>query len=338
MKTQSNLTDQKKSGFAGLLGKVKSFREATVMLTIIGFSVIISLLAPNFFTANNLRTTAIGMSADGIIAIGMTIALVLGGFDLSVGSIMGASSVIAGGLYLAGVNIWVGCLISIIICVGLGTFNGLLIGKVGINPFITTLGMMQMARGIAYVVTTGSPQSLASVPKSFSFIGQQNVLGIPFIVLVFAVLAIVGDLLMRNSSPFRKVFYIGSNEKAAALSGINVSKIKIGVFMLTSFLASISGMLTLSRFGVATPTAGVGTEMRVISAAVIGGASLSGGEGTILGAVLGTILLNLINNALVLLKVSVYWQQLISGLILLTAVTIDHISHNRKRKLAAASK
>jgi len=323
------------SAFIRAFNKVKGFREATIMMTIVMFSVIISLLAPNFFTANNIRTTAIGMSADGIIAIGMTVALVSGGFDLSVGSVMGASSVIAGGLYLAGVNIWVGCLIAVVFSVALGLFNGLLIGKVGINPFIVTLGMMQMARGIAYVVTTGSPQSLASVPESFSFIGQQNVGGIPFIVLVFILLAVAGDILMRKSTPFRKVFYIGSNEKAASLSGINVSKTKIGVYVLTALLASISGLLTLSRFGVATPTAGTGTELRVISAAVIGGASLSGGEGTILGAVLGIILLNLINNALVLLKVSVYWQQLISGLILVAAVTIDHLSHRKKQRVVA---
>ena len=116
---------------------------------------------------------------------------------------------------------------------------------------------------------------------------------------------------------------------AAVLSGINVSKVKIGVYMLTALLASIAGLLTLSRFGVATPTAGEGTELRVISAAVIGGSSLSGGEGTIFGTVLGVILLNIINCALVLLKVSVYWQALISGLILITAVTIDHISHQK---------
>jgi ribose transport system permease protein len=316
--------------FGNVFRRIKSFREATILLTIIIFSAVLSFIAPNFFTMDNLRTTAIGMSADGIIAIGMTVALVSGGFDLSVGSIMGVSSVIAGVLYLAGVNIWIGCLISVIIGLLFGLFDGLLIGKVGINPFITTLGMMGIARGVAYVVTTGSPQSLASVPETFSFLGRGNVFGLPIIVLVFIVLAVAGDFLMRKSSPFRKVFYIGSNEKAAVLSGINVCKVKIGVYMLTAFLSSIAGLLTLSRFGVATPTAGEGTELRVISAAVIGGASLSGGEGTILGAVLGIILLNLINNALVLLKVSVYWQALISGFILIAAVTIDHMSHRKK--------
>lgn len=319
------------TGIKTFFAKIKSFREATILLTIIMFSVIISLLAPNFLTVDNLKTTAIGMSADGIIAIGMTVALVSGGFDLSVGSMLGVSSVIAGVAYLAGIDIWLGCLMAVGVCLLFGLFDGLLIGKVGINPFIITLGMMQMARGVAYVATTGSPQSLASVPEAFSFLGQKDVLGLPFIVLIFIILAVVGDVLMRKSSPFRKVFYIGSNEKAATLSGINVSKTKIGVYMLTAFLASISGLLTLSRFGVATPTAGQGTEMRVISAAVIGGASLSGGQGTILGAVLGTVLLNLINNALVLLKVSVYWQQLISGLILILAVTIDHVSHLKKK-------
>ncbi len=317
--------------FKKIINVMKSFREATVLTIIVTFSFVLSFLAPNFFTFDNLRTTAIGMSADGIIAIGMTVALVSGGFDLSVGSVLGFSSVVAGALYLAGVNIWLGCLIAIIVSTLCGIVSGLFIGKVGINPFIMTLGMMGIARGAAYVATQGSPQSLASVPEAFKFLGRGNIVGIPIIVLVFTVLAAVGNYLMRNSSPLRKVFFTGSNEKAAVLSGINVSKIKIGVYTLTALLASVAGLLTLSRFGVATPTAGSGTEMRVISAAVIGGSSLNGGEGTILGTVLGVILLNLINNALVLLKVSVYWQDLISGVILITAVTIDHMSHNRRK-------
>lgn len=321
---------EKKGAFIRFMGSIKNFREATLLLTIIGFSIILAFIAPNFLTRGNIRTTAIGMAADGIIAIGMTVALISGGFDLSVGSILGLSSVVAGVLYLSGVNIWLSCIIAILVCALCGLFNGLFIGKIGINPFIVTLGMMGIARGIAYVLTTGSPQSLASVPQSFSSLGRGSVIGIPIIVIVFLILAIVGDYAMRNSSPLRMVFYTGSNEKAAILSGINTSRVKIGVFTLTAVLSSIAGLLTLSRFGVATPTAGEGTELRVISAAVIGGASLKGGEGTIFGTVLGVILLNVISNALVLLKVSVYWQSLINGIILITAVTIDHITQQRK--------
>lgn len=309
-----------------------SFREATVFITIIIFSAILTFLSPHFFTIGNIRTTAIGMSADGIMAIGMTIALVSGGFDLAVGSIFALSGVVTGMLYLAGINIWIAVLIGIIASVLCGLISGILIGKVKLNPLIVTLGMMGIARGIVYILTKSSPQSLRNMPNLFSQIGRGSVFGIPIIVIIFIVLTILADYLMRNSSILRKVFYTGSNEKAAKLSGINVEKIKIGVYMSTAFLAGIAGIITLSRFGVANPTAGVGSELRVISAAVIGGASLEGGEGTVYGAVLGVILLGIINNSLVLLGVSVYWQELISGLILILAVTIDHLSQVRKKK------
>ena len=159
-------------------------------MTIIVFSIVLSFLTPNFLTYNNFKTTAIGMSADGIIAIGMTVALVSGGFDLSVGSVLGLSSVIAGALYIAGVNIWVGCLIAIAISILCGFISGMFIGKLGINPFIITLGMMGIARGVAYVATQGSPQSLASVPEAFKFLGRGSIAGLPIIVIVFIVLEI----------------------------------------------------------------------------------------------------------------------------------------------------
>jgi ribose transport system permease protein len=214
--------------------------------------------------------------------------------------------------------------------------NGYFIGKVGLNPLITTLGMMGIARGAAYVVTQGSPISLFGVPKSFEFIGSGRMAGIPVIVIFFIIIAAIGDFLMRRSEPMRKVFYTGSNEKAALLSGINTGNVKMGVYLLTALLAACAGILSLARFTVATPTAGIGAELRVISAAVIGGASLSGGEGTILGAVLGVILLNIINNGLILMNVSVYWQDLIGGAILLVAVTVDLLTHRKKIRKAKA--
>ncbi len=315
-----------------ILNTFSNFREGTILITIIIFSGVISLLSPYFLTDGNLRTTAIGLSADGIIALGMTYALISGGFDLSVGSVLGLSGVTAGALYIAGFNIWVACLIAMIIAVACGFINGLFISKVGINPFITTLAMMGMARGAAFVATQGSPQSLSGVPESFRLLGTGNILGIPIIVIAFVILAILGQFLLLNYSPLRKLFYIGSNENAAVLSGINTSRVKIGVYVTSAVLAGVAGILTLARFGVATPLAGEGTELRVISAAIIGGTSLNGGEGSIIGTVLGVILLNIINNALVLLRVSVYWQAFIGGFILIAAVTIDQISHRRRMR------
>lgn len=312
--------------------KVTAFREATVILIIIVIGFILSLGSVHFFTIENLMSVSIGLSAEGIVTVGMTVALVSGGFDFSVGSVMALSGVTAGALYILGINIWIACAIALVVSMLFGLLNGFFIGKVGLNPFITSLAVMGIARGGSYVLTQGSPISLLGVPKSFTFIGQGKALGLPFIVIIFIVIAIMADFMMRKSEPLRKVFYTGSNEKVAILSGINTARIKIGVYIFVATLAGVAGILSMSRFAVATPAAGLGTDvsMKSISAAVIGGVSLSGGEGTILGAVLGLILLNLINNGLILLNIPVYWQDLINGVILISAVTIDHFSHKNR--------
>jgi ribose transport system permease protein len=285
---------------------------------------------------------AVGLSGDGIIAIGMTLALVSAGFDLSVGSVMGLSGVFAASLMTLGIGSWIACIAALALGGLIGLLNGYLIGRVGLNPFITTLGTMSVARGMSYAITSGTSISLTNVSQSFAFIGEGKILGISPIILIFVFFALAGDFLMRKADFVRKVFYVGSNEKAALLSGINSSKVKRGVYLLTAVLSTIAGLITLSRFGGASPSGGQGAEFRVISAAIIGGTSLNGGEGTILGTVLGIVFLNLINNGLILLNISVYWQDLVNGVILIVAVTVDHVSHasrlktpQRKRELNA---
>lgn len=307
-------------------------REVGITLIIIVVSIIITFLNPVFLSRSNLVTTAIGLSADGIIVIGMAIVLASGALDLSVGAVMGLASVTAGGLYLLGMNIWLAVGVALLLGMFCGMINGYFIGKVGLNPFITTLAAMGMARGASYILTQGSPLSIGKVPKSFEFIGGGRLFGIPSIVIIFVILAVITDFMTRRSEPLRKVFYIGGNEKAAVLSGINVPRVKMSIFIMTALFASIAGILTLSRFHVATPTTGIGAELRAISGAVIGGVSLRGGEGTVLGGVLGIILINIINNALVLLNVSVYWQDFVGGFILLLAVSIDYLSAQRRTR------
>jgi ribose transport system permease protein len=317
----------KKYTVSQLLKQFLAIREVSLLFIILSCGVLLSFLSPHFFTVANITTTAIGLSSDGIIAIGMTVVLVLGGFDLSVGSVMALTGVIAGALSLTGVNIWLAVMIALIAGMSCGLINGYFIGKVGLHPFITTLGMMSAARGASYVLTQGSPISLAGLDKSFTFLGSGNLWGIPVMVLIFLLLTLVMDFAMRRSAPMRQVFYVGSSEKAATLSGINVAIVKIEVYFLSSVLATIAGVITLSRFSVAQPNAGISAELRAIAACVIGGASLSGGVGTIFGAVLGVIMLALVNNALILLNVSVYWQDLITGIILISAVLVDFVTH-----------
>jgi ribose transport system permease protein len=321
--------EEKKS----LIKRIFAIREMSIASIILVLIILMTFFTPGFASTSNILTTLIGLSMDGIIAVGMTIVLVLGGIDLAVGSVMALSSVVAGVLVSnAGINVWLSVLIAMIASVVLGVFVGFLITKVKLNPFITTLSMMSIGRGLAYVFTKGSPISLGTITPSFDAIGQGDLFGIPNPVLILLILVLIVDYLMRNSTWFRQIYYVGSNEKAAHLSGINVNRVKMFVYVTSALLSGIAGIITLSRFGVAAPTAGTGAELRAIAGAVIGGASLTGGEGTIWGAILGIILVALVNNALVLLNVSVYWQSLVTGVVLLAAVIIDIYAHNRKKK------
>jgi len=310
------------------------FREASLLSIIVLLFVLLALTTPGFLTAENLKTTLIGLTLDGIIAVGMTLVLVAAGVDLSVGSVLALSGVLAGYLAYNGMNVWTASLIAMAVSLLAGFLNGFFISRIGLNPLIMTLGMMSAARGVAYVITEGAPVSITGLDPAFLFLGQGEILGIPMLVVILIVVAVVGDVLLRKSVYLRQVYYVGSNEKAARLSGIDVKKVKMAIYIVCALLAGFAGLLSLSRFAVATPTAGMGAELRAISACVIGGASLTGGVGTITGALLGVVLVGLVNNALVLLDVSVYWQSLVTGLVLIAAVTLDVVNNRRKQKKA----
>lgn len=208
----------------------------------------------------------------------------------------------------------------------------LLIGYMNLNAFITTLGMQQMARGIVYVLTNGGSIGLQDAPgvKAFRVIGSGSIGKFPVLFLVCLILVIIGDIFVRRSGIVRNVFFVGSNEKTAMLSGINTKLVKTMVYVLTGALSGLAGVLTASRFGTATSSTGSGVEMTVISAAVIGGVSLTGGKGTVAGAVLGVVLMSVISNILVILNVSVHWQNFITGAILILAIIFDALSNRKK--------
>lgn len=305
----SNTAEVKKqSGQPSVWKRIRSMKEFSVLVILIALIVFISIMSPAFLTVTNLRTTAIGFSCNAIIAIAMTLALVSGGFDLSVGSVLGLSAVCVVVLTNNGISVWLACLVGILAGVFCGTVNGLLIGYMDLNAFITTLGMQQMARGIVYVLTNGGSIGLQDAPgvKAFRVVGSGSIGNVPVLVIVCLVLVIIGDILVRRSGVARNVFFVGSNEKTSMLSGINTRLVKTLVYVLTGALAGLAGVLTASRFGTATSSTGSGVEMTVISAAVIGGVSLSGGKGTVAGAVLGVIMMSVISNILVILNVSVH--------------------------------
>jgi ribose transport system permease protein len=238
--------------------------------------------------------------------------------------------VIAGLLFLSGVDPWTASLISIAACTGIGAIMGFFVTRVGLHHFIVSLAVMVIARGACLLGTGGRPIGLYTLPPEFKFIGQGSIGVIPVVIIIFVAVVIAFDFMLRRTTMFRKVFYTGSNEKAAAYSGIRTQRVIFFTTVLCSTLAGFAGINYRARFGSAQPTFGIGMELNVIAAAVIGGASLSGGQGTILGAILGAVLLSVVSSSLALLDVSVYWQDIIRGSILLAAVSFDHYLHRHK--------
>ncbi len=312
---------------SGFLGRILAAREMTLIALIALLVLVMSFASPYFLTIANFRAMAVGLVPTGIIVVGMAMLLVSGGFDLSVGSVLAVSSTICALLMIAGAPIVVAIAATLLLGGFVGLVNGLLVTGLSINPLVATLGTMSAARGAALVVTEGF--SLTSLPASFGLIGNAPVLGLPLMVWLMVLIVAIGDLLLRHSTFFRQIYFIGSSERAARLSGIRVDVVRVVAYVITGALAALAGILLASRLMSGTPTAGNGLELQVLAAAVIGGASLRGGEGTVLGAFLGAVFVALINNAMTMLAVSIYWQMIITGAVLVAAVAIDMTTRRR---------
>jgi len=321
-------TPVKRPLFRRILQAFVDIRELTLIMLITVIIVVMANINPYFFSFSNFRAVAVGMTPTAIIVIGMAILLASGGFDLSVGSVMALSSTVVAMLLLTGMPIFIAVLCGLIMGGVIGVANGVLVTSFGINPLIATLGTMSIARGIALVLTEGF--SVSSLPSSFAWIGKASFGGFPVIVIVTLVLVVLFDLAVRHTSFFRQVYFIGANEKAAMLSGIHVNRVRIILYALTGILAAFAGILLASRLMSGTPTAGNGIELQVLAAAVIGGASLRGGEGTILGAFLGVVFVALINNTMTMLAVSIYWQMIVIGGVLIMAVALDMLIRSKR--------
>ncbi len=318
---------------SNLITRLLAQREMSVFLIIVAAVIIVQIIQPKFLNPNNLRSIALSVSIDGLFSIGLCLALILGGIELSVGGVAAMTCVLTGYLTLSGVNIWLACIISFVAGLFIGLFNGFMVSKVGLPPFIVTLGMMNLSRGVAYILTEGSPLSLSGyLPDSFRFLATGSIGGVPMLFLIFIIVAVIAHVLLKKSNVCRNIFYVGSNENAAKLSAINVDKVKISVYITVALLSTLAGILSLGRFNVATPELSVGAETTAISAAVIGGTSFTGGVGSILGTFLGIVLLKVVNSALVMLNVSVYWQDFVQGAILVLAVTMDYVTHRKTGK------
>jgi len=308
---------------------IVAVREFSLVAVLVIFGIIMTIVSPVFLTWPNLEAILLGLSVEGTIAIGMVILLISGGLDLSVGSTLAFTGVFTG-LALMSLRLPspIAILFGLLAALTVGFVNGILVSKLKINPFITTLGMLSTVRGLLLVLARG--RAVLNLPESFTVIGQGRLFGVQYPIYVMLVAVILSDLLMRNSRYFRQSYYIGANERAARLSGINVDLVKILNYCLVAVLAGVAGLLITARFGSSSVTVGSGVELRVLTACIIGGASLNGGEGTVFGAFLGALFMGVLANSLNLLGVDVYWQNLFTGLILIIAVVVDVINERRK--------
>ncbi len=316
-----------------VLSKLKDFREGTLILIILCIGAILSILSPVFFTPANLKAVAVGIAIDCIVVIGMSLVIISGGIDLSVGATMALSCALSAVLYTKGLPFILCLLCGFLASLLCGVFTGFMISKQKMPPFIVSMATMCIARGLCFIITQGYAISLTNkLPPAFKALGTGTIGGyFPILILISIVMVAIADTLFRRSPKLRLVFYAGSNEKTAMYSGIAVAKVKWLTYVFSAALCGIAGILFFARFSYASAVVGNGMEMTMIAGCVIGGISMEGGEGTVLGSVLGVIMLALITNGLVLLNISVYWQQFISGIILITAVWLDYY-RNRIRE------
>jgi ribose transport system permease protein len=292
----------------------------------------LTLLTDKFLTVDNAWNVMRQISVNICIATGMTLVVLTAGIDLSVGSVLAISGAVAAGLLKNGLqfpsgNLYVGFTLlgsvvaALIVGSGLGFFNGWTITKFRVPPFVATLAMLTIARGLTFLWTKGFP--ISNLGSDFDHIGMGWFLGIPLPVWISAVIVLIAVFLTRQTRLGRYIYAIGGNENAARLSGININKVKVAVYTIAGGLAAVGGIMITSRLDSAQPNAGISYELDAIAAVVIGGTSLSGGKGTILGTVLGAITIGVLNNGLVLLDVSPFWQQVVKGFVILLAVIID---------------
>lgn len=303
---------------------MKYMSELTTVIALIILMAVITIINSNFLTANNLLNLLLQVTSNALIAFGMTFVILTGGIDLSVGSILALSSALTAGLLGSGMPVTLVILISLILGCILGMMNGLLISYGKLAPFIVTLATMTIFRGATLVYTNGNPITKGlSDTFLFQFLGQGYIVGIPFPVIIMFIVFIVLYVLLHKTAFGKSVYAIGGNEKAAYISGVKLNKVKIIIYSISGIMASISGLIITSRLSSAQPTAGASYEMDAIAAVVLGGTSLSGGKGRILGTLIGALIIGVLNNGLNIIGVSAFWQQVVKGVVILIAVLID---------------
>ncbi|MCC7009660.1 MAG: ABC transporter permease [Acidobacteria bacterium] len=309
------------------------------LVALIALVVVFSALSPEFLTSGNLSILVKHVAINAILAIGMTFVILSGGIDLSVGAIAGLCGMVAGYLLNRGLTIetagvtvyfhaWLVVAVALAAGMGLGAVNGALVARLRVAPFIATLGMLYVARGLAMLVSGGATfPSLGGVAAfgntGFPLIGTGIVAGLPVPIWLMAILAAAGTVLAVRTPFGRQVYAIGGNERAALLAGVRVPQVKLGVYVISGFTAALVGLIIAAQLGASHPATGETFELNAIAAVVLGGTSLMGGRGTITGTLIGAFVIGVLADGLVLLGVSEFWQMVIKGLVIVLAVILD---------------
>ncbi|HET9594775.1 MAG TPA: ABC transporter permease [Anaeromyxobacteraceae bacterium] len=302
-------------------------RESANLLALVIIMAVIGATAPNFLSAGNLYLVSRQISFVAIVAFGELFVILTGGIDLSVGSLMALAGMAAAWAMKAGVAPPLAVAAGLAVGLAMGAVNGALISYVRIAPFIVTLGMLSLASGLVLGLTKGWP--ITEIPASFLPIAQGSFLGLPVPVWIALAIAIVAHVALTSTAFGRRTYAIGGNEQATFLSGIDVSRIKFALYMISAATASLAGIILVARFNSAQADTGKGWELDAIAAAVIGGTSLAGGSGSVLGVAIGACIMGVIKNGLVLMRVSSYWQTAIIGIIIVLAAVLDRLKSRR---------
>ncbi|MDH7482440.1 MAG: ABC transporter permease [Armatimonadota bacterium] len=313
-------------------------KELAVFILFVVVFAFFTMQTERFAAPDNLFNVARQYSELAVVSVGLTMVIITGGIDISVGSVVGLSSVLVGVLSsILGLNIWVSCVIAVFAGLGCGLINGLFITKAKLQPIVVTLAMMSAARGLAYVLTRGS--SISGFPDAFAALGQKAIGPIPWIgyiplpVFIALILVMLGVLLLRRTALGRGIYAVGASEEASRLSGINVFRIKLFAYSFTGLLCGLGGVMMAARLVSSVPDAGANFEFEAITAVVMGGSSLRGGEGNITGTIIGVGVMAILRNGLNLIGVPDIWQGLFLGVVLILAVLADNLRNALRERL-----
>ncbi|ACZ07160.1 Ribose transport system permease protein rbsC [Sebaldella termitidis] len=305
---------------------IKLGRESGIVVALVMMIIVFSLIDPIYLSSSNIVDIVKQSTINGLLGIGITLAIITGGIDLSIGSTFAIVIVSVGKLLVSGVNPFLAFAIGIILGFSLGIVNGILVAKVKLQPFIATLGTMSIYRGVAYIITGGWP--VLDIPENFRKALDGDIFGvIPSSVVLLFVVGIIIWIILKYTRFGNYIYALGSNEEATKLSGVNVDFNKMMAYAICGVGAALAGMVLLARLGTGEPTAGQGYELNAIAAAAVGGTSLMGGKGTMLGTILGTILLSALRVGLIVVGVDSFWQYIATGIIIVIAACFEIIQN-----------